>query len=96
LCWGAQAACSPNSAMLAAIAEVLCKHICSLVFFASLDFVSSAVFIYTLLTQVSDASSIFSDDADFFCYHGMQLACMMHVCLKQIKGGALYVACLQQ
>jgi len=59
--------------MLAAIAEVLCKHICSLVFFASLDFVSSAVFIYT-----------------------MQLACMMHVCLKQIKGGALYVACLQQ
>ncbi len=58
LCWGAQAACRSSSAMPAAIAEVFCKHLCSLVFFASLDFVSSATCIYTLLKQASGASEV--------------------------------------
>jgi len=85
--------------MPAAIAEVFWKHLCSLVSFASFDFVSTAVCIYTLSTQASGASevvSIFSCDTDFFCYHDVQLACVMHVCLNHIKGGALHVACLQQ
>ena len=46
--------------MPAAIAEVFCKHLCSLVFFASIDFVSSATCIYTLLKQASGASEVVS------------------------------------
>ncbi len=60
LCWGARAACRSSSAMPAAIAEVLYKHLCSLVFFASLDFASSPTCIYTLLKQAPSASEVVS------------------------------------
>lgn len=77
----------PTSAIPAVMAEVFCKHLCSLVTFAVLDFLSSAICIYTLLTQVTECQvhqKMYSHVTDFFSYHNIQLACMMHVCLNQI------------